>query len=76
MGPKPSITITVKNAPTDNYLIDLLIYDNDGKKYEGIMDYNGADLTEEQQKSCIILIMKAGYLKVLVGEHIYYFQIV
>ena len=27
MGPKPSITINLKNMPTNNYLIDLLVYD-------------------------------------------------
>ena len=48
MGPKPSITIKVNNIYTDNYIIDLLVYDETGEKYRSPEDYNGEGLTEEQ----------------------------
>ena len=41
MGPKPSITINLKNMVGDDYLIDLLVYDKDGKSYSSPIDYNG-----------------------------------
>ena len=41
MGAKPSITIKLENIKTDNYLIDLLIYDETGEKYKSPLDYNG-----------------------------------
>ena len=41
MGAKPSITINLKNMKTDNYLIDLLVYDETGEKYKSKLDYNG-----------------------------------
>lgn len=51
MGPKPSITIKLKNMTTDNYLIDLLVYDETGEKYKSQMECNGSELTEEQIKT-------------------------
>ena len=47
-GPKPSIDINIKNLETTNYLIDLFIYDEDGKGYESEKQYGGIGLTEEQ----------------------------
>ena len=44
-GPKPSITIKLKNIKTNNYLIDLLVYDETGETYNSPLDYNG---NEEQ----------------------------
>ena len=41
MGEKPSITIKLKNMPTDDYLIDLLVYDENGKNYDSPLNYNG-----------------------------------
>lgn len=41
MGQKPSITITLKNMTSDNYLIDLLVYDETGQNYASPMNYNG-----------------------------------
>lgn len=41
MGPKPSITINLKNMPTNNYLIDLLVYDATGENYDSQMGYGG-----------------------------------
>ena len=41
MGEKPSITIKLKNMTTDNYLIDLLVYDENGKNYDSPLNYNG-----------------------------------
>lgn len=41
MGPKPSITINLKNMPTNNYLIDLLVYDATGENYDFQMGYGG-----------------------------------
>lgn len=41
MGPKPSITINLKNMPTNNYLIDLLVYDATGENYNSLMGYGG-----------------------------------
>ena len=43
MGPKPSITINLKNMKTDNYLIDLLVYDESGLKYKSPLNYNGKE---------------------------------
>ncbi|MDR0978519.1 MAG: hypothetical protein LBL91_01020 [Lachnospiraceae bacterium] len=51
MGPKPSITIKLENMNTDNYLIDLLVYDETGENYTSEMDYNGEGLTESQIKT-------------------------
>ena len=41
MGPKPSITITIQNLETDDYLIDLLVYDEAGELYASPLEYNG-----------------------------------
>ena len=43
IGDKPSITIKLKNMTTDNYLIDLLVYDETGENYDSPMDYNGKE---------------------------------
>ena len=43
MGAKPSITIKLENIKTDNYLIDLLVYDETGEKYTSPLDYNGKE---------------------------------
>ena len=43
MGAKPSITIKLENIKTDNYLIDLLVYDETGEKYASPLDYNGKE---------------------------------
>ncbi len=51
MGPKPSITIQLENMPTDNYLIDLLVYDETGENYLSEMNYNGEGLSEEEIKA-------------------------
>lgn len=48
MGPKPSITIKLKNMNTKNYLIDLLVYDESGENYNSAMNYNGEGLTQEE----------------------------
>ncbi|MBR5370256.1 MAG: hypothetical protein IK137_03015 [Bacilli bacterium] len=47
-GPKPSIEVNIKNLKTKNYLVDLFVYDKDGKNYKSDEDYNGGGLTEEQ----------------------------
>lgn len=47
-GPKPSIDVHIKNLNTSNYLIDLFVYDETGKKYESKANYNGDGLTDEQ----------------------------
>lgn len=41
MGPKPSITIGLQNINTDNYIIDLLVYDETGEGYKSPLNYNG-----------------------------------
>lgn len=41
IGPKPSISITLENIATDNYLIDLLVYDETGTNFASPLDYNG-----------------------------------
>lgn len=51
MGEKPSIMITLQNMDTDNYVIDLFVYDKRGDAYESPLDYNGEGLTEEQQQT-------------------------
>ena len=43
MGAKPGITIKLENIKTDNYLIDLLVYDETGEKYKSPLDYNGKE---------------------------------
>ena len=43
MGAKPSITIKLENIKTDNYLIDLLVYDETGEKYTSPLNYNGKE---------------------------------
>ena len=48
IGPKPSIDVKVDNLKTSNYLIDLFVYDKDGKDYSSEKSYNGEGLTEEQ----------------------------
>lgn len=49
MGPKPSITTKIKNINTSNYLIDLLVFDEDGTGYTSDMEPCG--LTEDQTKT-------------------------
>lgn len=48
MGPKPSITVKLKNMNTNNYIIDLFVFDEDGSKYNDKADYNGSGLTHEE----------------------------
>ena len=48
IGLKPSITINLTNIDTQDYLIDLLVYDESGENYNSEMNYNGEDLTQEQ----------------------------
>ena len=43
MGAKPEITIKLENMKTDDYLIDLLVYDETGEKYASPLNYNGKD---------------------------------
>lgn len=47
-GPTPSITINLENMNTKNYVIDLLVYDETGEKYNSPLEYNGS---EEQYSS-------------------------
>jgi len=52
MGSKPSITVELKNMATDNYLIDLLVYDENGENYFSEMNCNDSgEPTEEQIKT-------------------------
>ncbi len=48
IGPKPSIDIKIDNLKTKNYLIDLFVYDKEGKAFSSEKDYNGEGLTKEQ----------------------------
>ena len=57
MGPKPSITIKLKNINTDNYIIDLFVYDETGNNYNDKADYNGYGLTNED----IIILHSLNY---------------
>jgi len=43
MGAKPSITINLENMNTQNYLIDLLVYDESGENYASPLNYNGKE---------------------------------
>ena len=45
---EPSITVTLKNINTDNYIIDLFVYDKDGSNYNDKVYYNGSGLTSEE----------------------------
>ena len=51
MGAKPSITINLENMYTDDYLIDLLVYDETGENYNSEMNYNGNGLSKEEIKT-------------------------
>lgn len=42
-GTSPSIEIKIINLQTKNYLIDLLVYDEDGSNYYSKLNYNGND---------------------------------
>lgn len=42
-GTPPSIEIKIINLQTKNYLIDLLVYDEDGSNYYSKLNYNGND---------------------------------
>ena len=48
IGPKPSIDIKINNLKTNNYLIDLFVYDKEGNNFSSEKKYNGEGLTEDQ----------------------------
>ena len=49
MAPMPSLTIKINNLKTNNYIIDLLVYD-DGNNYNGELNYNGDGLSNSDKE--------------------------
>lgn len=62
MGAKPSITIKLKNMNTTNYLIDLLVYDENGQAYDSPMYCNDRQNPTDTQIRKLYKINDKGWI--------------
>lgn len=65
MGAKPSITIKLKNMNSQNYLIDLLVYDETGENYSSQLNYNGKEGEQYHEDYNSLQTITVEELKVL-----------
>ncbi|MGN1298677.1 MAG: hypothetical protein ACI4UE_01675 [Candidatus Scatovivens sp.] len=65
MGIKPSITINLKNMKTQNYLIDILVFDETGKYYSKPLNYNGNEGEQYSEDYNSLRTITVEQLKIL-----------